>query len=190
MNAATKRVETNDLALVRRAKSGEAAPFDSLVRKYWHSVVQIAMRYVRNRDDAEDAAQETFLRAYCALGKFRGDSAFYTWLCRIAMNAAMTALAARSRHVAVFPVHITGAEPADCDTPEKLALSGELCSSLNAAIDELPEWQRTALMLHELRGFSYREVAVAMGSPIGTVRSRISRARDAIDWRLMIRRHV
>jgi RNA polymerase sigma-70 factor, ECF subfamily len=81
-------------------------------------------------------------------------------------------------------------EPADCDTPETWALPGELCSRLKAAIDELPEWRCTALMLHELRGFSYREVAVAMGSPIGTVPSRISRARDAIDWRLMIRRHV
>jgi RNA polymerase sigma-70 factor, ECF subfamily len=198
MNAATKSMEMNDLALVRRAQSGEAGPFDRLVRKYWQSVVQIAMRYVRNRDDAEDAAQETFLRAFCGLGRFRGESAFYTWLYRIAMNSAMTLLAARARHRVVFPVRIAdvaragarGPELVDLDSPENCALSRELCCALDEAIDELPKWQRIALMLHEQRGLTYLEVAVAMGCPVGTVRSRISRAHAAIDLRLTKWRHV
>ncbi len=198
MNAATKSLEMNDLVLVRRAQSGEAGQFDRLVRKYWQSVVQIAMRYLRNRDDAEDAAQETFLRAFCALGRFRGESAFYTWLYRIAMNSALTSFAAQARHLAVFPVRIadTGragaqvSEPVDLDTPENCALSRELCSTLDEAMDELPEWQRIALVLHEQQGFTYLEVAAAMRCPVGTVRSRISRAHAAIDQRLMKWRHV
>jgi RNA polymerase sigma-70 factor, ECF subfamily len=187
-----QNADANDLALVRRAQSGEIGPFDRLVCKYRHAVMQIAIRYVRDWDDAEDAAQETFLRAYRALGKFRGESTFYTWLCRIAMNSAATLFAVRSRHFATVSVRLADVDPsgewslesADSDTPEKWLLSDELCRCLTAAIEALPDGQRTALVLRDMRGLSYRQVAVTMGSPIGTVRSRLARARETIGRRL------
>jgi RNA polymerase sigma-70 factor (ECF subfamily) len=184
-----------DRSLVLRAQSGEINAFDALVRKYRHRVMKLVMRYTRNCADAEDAVQETFIKAYFALPHFRGDSAFYSWLHRIAINSASTLLAARARQSRVFAnVHWTigeaeetSAMTKDLDTPEELALTEEVCDAVNAAITALSVDQQTAIVLRELEGLSYSQVAEAMFCPIGTVRSRVYRARKAIDYQL---RHI
>ena len=183
-----------DRILVLRAQSGEAPAFNALVRKYRPRVMKLSMRYIRNRADAEDVVQETFMKAYLAIRRFRGDSAFYSWLHRIAVNAAQSALSLRARHVSVVSVigysdelSDTGAALKEMDTPEGLALTGEICGAVNAAIDALGAEQRTTLVLRELEGLTYSQVASAMSCPVGTVRSRVFRAREAIDNRL---RHV
>jgi RNA polymerase sigma-70 factor, ECF subfamily len=184
--------DAGDLSLVRRVQAGERAAFDLLVLKYQHKVVKLVMRYVRNPADAEDVAQEAFIKAYRALPNFRGDSAFYTWLYRIAINTAKNALAARGRHPLPLPLEPADGEDgpdllnklSDPDTPEGLALTEEIRSTVNAAIEALPEDLRTAIVLRELDGLSYEEIAAAMDCPIGTVRSRIFRAREAIDRQL------
>ena len=184
-------VEVSDLSLVQRVQRGDRAAFDVLVLKYQHKVVKLVLRYVRNPAEAEDVAQEAFIKAYRALPKFRGDSAFYTWLYRIAINTAKNAAASRSRSPIEYELDRDGEESYDVQarmkdtaTPEALAMTEEIRSTVNAAIEALPEDLRTAIVLRELEGLSYEEIAAAMDCPVGTVRSRIFRAREAIDARL------
>jgi RNA polymerase sigma-70 factor (ECF subfamily) len=184
--------DTGDLSLVRRVQAGDRAAFDLLVLKYQHKVVKLVMRYVRNPADAEDVAQEAFIKAYRALPQFRGDSAFYTWLYRIAINTAKNALVSRDRNPVGFELDAHAADDGsdlsgrlrDPDTPEGLALSEEIRNIVDNAIAALPEDLRTAIVLRELDGMSYEEIAASMKCPVGTVRSRIFRAREAIDGRL------
>jgi RNA polymerase sigma-70 factor (ECF subfamily) len=184
-----------DSSLVLRAKSGEQGAFNELVRKYRHRVMQLCMRYTLNRADAEDAVQNTFMKAYWGLQRFRGDAAFSSWLHRIAINSAKTVLKLRARDASIFTsdmqnedfVNENSGVRNELDTPEKLALTEEICRVVNAAIDGLCEEQRTAVVLREFQGFSYSQVASAMACPVGTVRSRVYRAREAIDHQV---RHV
>jgi RNA polymerase sigma-70 factor (ECF subfamily) len=184
--------EESDLSLVQRAQRGEPGAFDALVRRYQHKVVKLVMRYVRNPTEAEDIAQDAFIKAYRALSRFRGDSAFYTWLYRIAINTAKNSLAARARNPVQLDSNGSGDEDRpgleermiDTATPEALALTEEIRATVSAAIDRLPEDLRTAIMLRELEGLSYEEIAKTMDCPVGTVRSRIFRAREAVDERL------
>ncbi len=149
------------------------------------------MRYTRNAEDAEDIVQNTFLKAFRALRHFRGDSAFYSWLHRIAINTTKTALTARRRDLSLraptlgdFESDEDAGAPKDWDTPEELALTDEIFRAIKAAIGELCEEQRGAIVLRELEGLSYAEVASKMSCPIGTVRSRVFRARETIDIQL------
>jgi len=183
--------EQSDLSLVQLAQRGDAGAFDALVRRYQHKVVKLVLRYVRDPAEAEDIAQEAFIKAYRALPRFRGDSAFYTWLYRIAINTAKNVLASRGRSPIRYEVdrshdddYDVVANLKDTATPEALALTEEIRSTVTAAIDALPEDLRTAIQLRELEGLSYEEIAAAMECPVGTVRSRIFRAREAIDARL------
>jgi RNA polymerase sigma-70 factor, ECF subfamily len=184
--------DASDLSLVRRVQRGDKGAFDPLVRKYQHKVVKLVMRYVRNPAEAEDVAQEAFIKAYRALPQFRGDSAFYTWLYRIAINTAKNAVVSRDRSPVDFDLDMQNPDESydmqgrlkDSETPEGLVLTDEIRKTVNAAIDALPEDLRTAIVLRELEGLSYEEIAAAMGCPVGTVRSRIFRAREAIDRRL------
>ena len=184
--------DASDLSLVRRVQRGERGAYDLLVLKYQHKVVKLVMRYLGDAADAEDVAQEAFIKAYRALPQFRGDSAFYTWLYRIAINTAKNALAARNRNPVTYDLDMQGNDEAaemigklkDPETPEGLALTEEIRNIVNAEIGELPEDLRTAIVLRELEGMSYEEIASAMDCPVGTVRSRIFRAREAIDRRL------
>src|SRR3954465_7598303 len=182
----------SDLSLVRRVQGGDKGAFDALVRKYQHKLVKLVMRYVRNPAEAEDIAQEAFIKAYRALPQFRGDSAFYTWMYRIAINTAKNSLASRDRSPIKYDLDLTDPEEShgvqsklqDPDTPEGMALTEEIRLIVNSAIDALPEELKTAIVLRELDGLSYEEIAAAMECPVGTVRSRIFRAREAIDKRL------
>jgi RNA polymerase sigma-70 factor (ECF subfamily) len=166
--------------------------FDALICKYRPRVLKLALRYTHNRADAEDAVQETFIKAYRGLPRFRGESAFYSWLHRIAINSAKTVRALRVRQsIGQVSNASVGGETAGVSvslhephTPENLLFTDEMVDTLNAVISELSEEQRTAVILRELQGFSYSQVAAEMACPIGTVRSRVSRARDAIDHRL------
>lgn len=181
-------VEQSDLELVRRAQRGERGAFDLLVLRYQHKVVKLVARLLRDRTEAEDVAQEAFVKAYRALGSFRGDSAFYTWLYRIAVNTARNTLASRQRRPLQYEAGLSEGEQAavdsrmrHVDTPEANALSDEIHETVNRAIGDLPEDLRTAIVLREVEGLSYEEIATAMDCPVGTVRSRIFRAREAID---------
>jgi RNA polymerase sigma-70 factor (ECF subfamily) len=184
--------DTSDLSLVRRVQRGDKGAFDALVLKYQHKLVKLVMRYVRNPAEAEDIAQEAFIKAYRALPQFRGDSAFYTWLYRIAINTAKNAVVSRDRSPVEYDLDRSNSDESydmqgrmkDSETPEGLVLTDEIRSTVNAAIDALPEDLRTAIVLRELEGLSYEEIAAAMDCPVGTVRSRIFRAREAIDRRL------
>lgn len=181
-----------DLKLVRRVQQGEKAAFDVLVRKYQHKVVKLVARYVSDHSEALDVTQETFLKAYRAIRKFRGDSAFYTWLYRIAINTAKNYLVAQSRRPFETDVdlqleNVEGPGPQSLRenaTPENLLLRDEIEATVYGAIEALPEDLRTAITLRELEGLSYEEIALAMGCPVGTVRSRIFRAREAINNKL------
>ena len=185
-------VEESDLVLVKRVQRGDKSAFDLLVRKYQHKVVKLVLRYVRNPAEAEDIAQEAFIKAYRALPQFRGDSAFYTWMYRIAINTAKNSLASRDRSPIAYDLDLNDPEEShsvqtklqDPDTPEGLALTEEIRGIVNSAIEALPEELKTAIVLRELDGLSYEEIAAAMECPVGTVRSRIFRAREAIDKRL------
>jgi RNA polymerase sigma-70 factor (ECF subfamily) len=185
-------VEESDLVLVKRVQRGDKTAFDLLVRKYQHKVVKLVLRYVRNPAEAEDIAQEAFIKAYRALPQFRGDSAFYTWMYRIAINTAKNSLASRDRSPIAYDLDLTDPEEShsvqtrlqDPDTPEGMALTEEIRQIVNSAIEGLPEELKTAIVLRELDGLSYEEIAAAMECPVGTVRSRIFRAREAIDKRL------
>lgn len=184
--------DESDLSLVRRVQRGDKGAFDLLVLKYQHKVVKLVMRYVRSPAEAEDIAQEAFIKAYRALPQFRGDSAFYTWLYRISINTAKNALAARERSPVEYDLDLQDNESSweaqsrlrDPDTPEGLVLTEEIRQTVNSAIEQLPEDLRTAIVLRELEGLSYEEIAATMECPVGTVRSRIFRAREAIDRRL------
>jgi RNA polymerase sigma-70 factor, ECF subfamily len=183
--------DASDLMLVERVQRGDSGAFDYLVLRYQHKVLKLIMRYVRDPVEAEDVAQEAFLKAYRALPSFRGDSAFYTWLYRIAINTAKNALVSSRRRPVDYDLDLQDPEQydmqarlKDSETPEGLLLTDEIRDTVNAAIADLPEDLRTAIMLREIEGLSYEEIAAAMECPVGTVRSRIFRAREAIDKRL------
>ncbi len=160
----------SDLGLVRRVQRGERGAYDLLVLKYQHKVVKLVMRYLRDPADAEDVAQDAFIKAYRALPQFRGDSAFYTWLYRIAINTAKNALAARDRNPVSFELDTQNNDESeglvnrlrDPETPEGLALTEEIRDTVNHAIESLPEDLRTAIVLRELEGLSYEEIAASM----------------------------
>jgi RNA polymerase sigma-70 factor (ECF subfamily) len=180
-----------DQQLVERVKRGDKAAFDLLVLKYQSRIVNLVSRFVRNPADALDVSQEAFLKAYRALPNFRGESAFYTWLYRIAVNTAKNFLAVQSRRPAEGDPGTTDIEQNEGDasltehaTPENLLLTDEIQATVIAAINALPQDLRTAITLREVEGLSYEEIAVVMECPIGTVRSRIFRAREAIDREL------
>ena len=179
--------ESTDKELVKRVQKGEKGAFDLLVLKYEHKIVNLVMRYVRDPELALDISQEAFIKAYRALPRFRGDSAFYTWLYRIAVNTAKNYLAAQRRRPMDIELDLQDPEQyglhaklKESDTPEGLALSQELQDTLERAIAALPDDLRQAIILRELDGMSYEEIAQTMECPVGTVRSRIFRARDAI----------
>jgi len=187
----TKYSEQLDEDIVLRVQRGDRSAFDFLVIKYQHKIIQLVNRYVKDPSEAQDVAQETFIKAYRALGNFRGDSAFYTWLYRIAINTAKNYLVSRSRRSSDYQVDIQDAEALEnapqlqgMETPERLLLNQEIIDTIKIAIDKLPEEMRTAIMLREFEGMSYEEIAEAMDCPVGTVRSRIFRAREAIDNKL------
>lgn len=177
-----------DLELVQRVQAGDTKSFDVLVLKYQHKVVNLIMRYVHDQDAAQDVAQEAFIKAYRGLKNFRGESAFYTWLYRIAINTAKNHLVSQGRRAPTTDIDADEAEQYDGEsalkeygTPEHELLKDEIQSVVTDAIDSLPDDLRTAIVLRELEGMSYEEIAEAMDCPIGTVRSRIFRAREAID---------
>ena len=180
-----------DQELVARAQAGDRRAFDLLVLKYQQKVAGLIGRYLRDPNEVQDVAQEAFIKAYRALAGFRGESAFYTWLYRIAINAAKNHLASRGRRpprddleMEVAEQLESGGRLREMGTPENHLLSEEIAQTVQKALDELPEDLRTAIVLRELEGLSYEEIAEAMDCPIGTVRSRIFRGRDAIDKRL------
>ena len=180
-----------DQALVEQVQAGDKQAFDVLVLKYQNKIIQLVNRYVHDADEARDVAQEAFIKAYRAIGRFRGDSAFYTWLYRIAINTAKNYLVASGRRPPRSDIDAQDAEQyegatglKEYATPERLLLRDEIQEAIATAIDELPDDLRTAITLRELEGLSYEEIAQTMDCPIGTVRSRIFRARDAIDTRL------
>ena len=183
--------KNEDRALVERVQAGDRTAFDLLVRKYEHRIVKLVMRYVHDHAAALDVAQEAFIKAYRALPSFRGDSAFYTWLYRIAINTAKNWLVAESRRPNDRSLDQDGGEAYDLnerlrhgDSPEHMVLTDEIRDTVERAIAELPEDLRTAIVLRELEGMSYEEIAQTMECPVGTVRSRIFRAREAIDKEL------
>ncbi|GAB4351054.1 MAG: RNA polymerase sigma factor RpoE [Immundisolibacter sp.] len=180
-----------DLALVRRVQCGDKRAFDLLVGKYQLRVAKLVGRMVSDRSEVQDVVQEAFIKAYRALPNFRGDSAFYTWLYRIAVNAAKNHLVARSRRPPTDDIDITdgdveeaGVHVADLATPESFAARDQLQAAVAKALAELPEDLRTALTLCEIEGLSYDDIARVLDCPIGTVRSRIFRARRAMDAKL------
>ncbi len=179
--------EQTDEQLVARAQEGNARAFELLVRKYQYKIIQLVSRLV-GESDAPDVAQETFIKAYRALNGFRGQSAFYTWLYRIGINTAKNHIVSRGRRPANQDIDIADAEQyghtehlSDVDTPESLLLSDEIKQKVAEVIHKLPADLRQAITLRELEGLSYEEIAEVMDCPIGTVRSRIFRAREAID---------
>jgi RNA polymerase sigma-70 factor (ECF subfamily) len=180
-----------DEQLVERVQRGDKNAFNLLVKKYQHKVVNLVARYVHHSGDVADVAQEAFIKAYRALPAFRGESAFYTWLYRIAVNTAKNYLTSQgsrppSRDVEASDAEYYdgGAALQDRATPEHLVLSDEIKRTVFTAIAALPEELKTAITLRELDGLSYEEIADIMECPVGTVRSRIFRAREAIDKRL------
>lgn len=180
-----------DLELVRRVQRGERAAFDLLVHKYQHRIAHLISRYIRDPGEVEDVAQEAFIKAYRGLARFRGESAFYTWLYRIAINTAKNHLVSAGRRVPDQGVDATEAEQydsgtllQDADTPEHTMLTREIEGTVYRAIEGLPPELREAITLREMEGLSYEEIAAVMDCPIGTVRSRIFRAREAIDGQL------
>lgn len=183
--------QSADRALVERVRAGDKRAFDLLVLKYQTRILKLIGRYVRDPMEAQDVAQETFLKAYRAIGRFRGDSAFYTWIYRIAINTAKNHLAAAGRRTpeggmesAEHDLMERDSRFEDVATPERTLLRDEIQETLARAIEDLPVDLRTAVTLRELDGMSYEEIADAMECPIGTVRSRIFRAREAINKRL------
>ena len=180
-----------DEQLVERVQRGDKNAFNLLVKKYQHKVVNLVARYVNNPGDVPDVAQEACIKAYRALPTFRGESAFYTWLYRIAVNTAKNYLTSQGRRPPSSDVEAEEAEYygggealQEVATPENLTLTDEIKRTVFSAIEALPEDLRTAITLRELEGLSYEEIAEIMDCPVGTVRSRIFRAREAIDKKL------
>ena len=181
----------SDQVLVERVQAGDKKAFDLLVSKYHQRVIRLISRLVRNPAEVEDIAQEAFIKSYRSIGQFRGDSAFYTWLYRIAVNSAKNALMASNRRPIPMSDLMKSDEneegeawpvesAIDFQTPEALLASRQVAQTVDAAIESLAEDLRTAIMLREIEGLTYEEIAEAMNCPIGTVRSRIFRARDTI----------
>jgi RNA polymerase sigma-70 factor (ECF subfamily) len=177
-----------DQQLVERVQRGDKAAFDLLVSKYQRKIFRLLSRLIRDAAEVEDVAQEAFIKAYRALPNFRGDSAFYTWLYRIAINTAKNHLVSQGRRAPTSTeTEIEDAETfddgehlRDLNTPEAMLASRQVADAVNRAVERLPEDLRTAVVLRELEGLSYEEIAETMNCPIGTVRSRIFRAREAI----------
>ena len=191
METGQSRESPLDRELVERVQRGDSAAFDVLVRKYQHRVVGLIGRYVHDWSECQDIAQEVFMRAYRALGNFRGDAQFSTWLHRIAVNTAKNHLVAQNRRPPTDDIDVMDAEQfdpsfrlRDTDTPEHELLRQEVERTVMDAVNRLPGELRDAITLREVEGLSYDEIAERMGCPIGTVRSRIFRAREAIDAQL------
>lgn len=183
--------DESDLELVERAQRGDKRAFDLLVLKYQQKVAGVVSRYMRDQADILDVVQESFIKAYRALPKFRGDSAFYTWLYRIAINTAKNYLVSQSRRPPGSDIEAELAEQLDAGerlkeraAPEDILMTQEVEEAIWAAINSLPDELRTAITLREIDGMSYEEIAQAMDCPVGTVRSRIFRARESIDNKL------
>lgn len=180
-----------DQQLVERVQKGDRRAFDLLVKKYQHRIISLVSRYVKDNEEALDVTQEAFIKAYRALPRFRGDSAFYTWIYRIAINTAKNHLVARGRRMAESEVDVMEAEQVDGSlslkelaTPERQLLRDEIKQAIFSALEDLPDDLRTAVTLREFDGLSYEEIAEVMQCPVGTVRSRIFRGREAIDQRI------
>lgn len=180
--------QETDEQLVVRVQQGDKRAFDLLVLKYQHKILAIISRFIRDSAEIQDVAQEAFIKAYRALPNFRGDSQFYTWLYRIAVNTAKNHLVSRARRPPLRDVDVEDAEfysgadgLRDVTTPENILMKEQLEEVVHSAIQNLPEDLRTALTLREMEGMSYEEIAEVMSCPVGTVRSRIFRARDAVD---------
>ncbi len=178
----------NDQQLVKRVQEGDKKAFDLLVLKYQHKIAGLVSRFIKDADEVQDVTQEAFIKAYRAIAKFRGDSQFYTWLYRIAINTAKNHLVSRGRRPPGVDVDVEDAvfyEGAgalkDIASPERNIMSEELMNAVNNAIKGLPEDLRAALTLREYDGLSYEEIADVMDCPVGTVRSRIFRARESVD---------
>ncbi|WP_106477064.1 RNA polymerase sigma factor RpoE [Phytohalomonas tamaricis] len=181
-------VKETDQQLVERAQKGDNQAFDLLVKKYQHKIIGLIGRYVHDQAEVYDVAQEAFIKAYRALDKFRSESAFYTWMYRIAINTAKNHLVARSRRPPGSDLDISDAEIldnsgrlSDIDTPEAAIARDQLEAVIFDAIESLPEDLRTAITLREFDGLSYEDIASVMQCPVGTVRSRIFRAREVVD---------
>ena len=180
--------EVTDKQLVAQVKKGDSRAFDMLVLKYQHRIMALISRYVHDADEVQDVAQEAFIKAYKALPRFRGDSAFYTWMYRIAINTAKNHLVSRSRRPPGTDVELEDAEYyegggalRELENPENALFGNELKEVVETAIGNLPDDLRTAVTLREFDGLSYEDIADIMDCPVGTVRSRIFRAREAID---------
>ncbi len=181
-----------DQQLVERAQRGDKHAFELLVSKYQRKLARLLARFIRDPAEVEDVAQEAFIKAYRALPSFRGDSAFYTWLYRIGINTAKNHLVAMGRRAPTTTGFDSeeaegfadGEQLRDINTPENVLMSKEIAGTVNAAIEALPEELRTAIQLREIEGLSYEEIASIMNCPIGTVRSRIFRARESIAEKL------
>ena len=183
--------ESTDQQLVDQVMAGNKNAFNLLVMRYQHRVAALIARFVKDPREAEDVAQEAFLKAYRALPLFRGDSAFYTWLYRIAVNTAKNYLVARSRRPPAQDLEIDEVEPTETgsvlreiESPEGSLSTSELKAAIESALDSLPEDLKTAFILREFSGLSYEDIAEVMDCPVGTVRSRIFRAREAIDRKI------
>lgn len=181
-----------DQILVQRAQAGDQSAFDQLVSKYQRKLGRLLSRFIRDSAEVEDVTQEAFIKAYRALPSFRGDSAFYTWLYRIGINTAKNYLVAQGRRAPTLTqfdseeaeTFESADQLRDINTPESLLMSKQIGETVNAAIDALPEELRRAIVLREIDGLSYEEIAEMMDCPIGTVRSRIFRAREAVALKL------
>jgi len=183
--------EAPDIELVRRTQQGDQAAFGLLVEKYQHRLAKLVSRYIYDSAEVEDVCQEALIKAYRAIGNFRGESAFYTWLYRIAVNTAKNYLISQGRRPPKTDIDAedaaqieVGAAMRETGTPEANALTRELAETVTRAVEQLPEDLKMAITLREIEGLSYDEIAEVMDCPIGTVRSRIFRARDAIDREL------
>jgi len=183
--------KSNDLILVRKVQAGDKSAYDLLVLKYQHKIANLVSRYIKDQHEVQDVTQEAFIKAYKGLKNFRGDSAFYTWLYRIAINTAKNHLLSMARRPTDSGIDTEEAEYFDSAValrdvadPHSEMMTDEIATTVNNAINELPAELQTAITLRELKGLSYDEIAEIMECPIGTVRSRIFRARDAIDKQL------